>query len=619
MKHLVQALYYWLAATSSEAPFGKNVISCSGNTIQLDTESAAIAAATATNNNNDNNNSILQVGQIFIQVDPDPNTVCSDECSVLFREIVEELGNGRYSTRLATFEQVFPEETYDSSYAQTEIESILPDVCSSSSSSSSSLEQQEEDTTPTMMSRNRRRYLQNETADARKHDEKDKDDDHYDDDYYPEKKTRFEQFWDATSEFIYNIYCVIRNLDCQPYDSEISDDKYAFPDDPDDFDRVRRASRRTSRQRRQLRGVGRRSLQMSADPDAVGSTSSTSTSTTVSSSGYTTMEPLSTVAPMSSTVSPISPTVSPMSDYERPGAEGEAPEITITSSGLPEITITSNGGSEVSTNTEDHKDYDDDDEKKGDNKDKDEDDDHPTDDFFDDDDSFTDNTGNFWDLLDAVFGYVEDLVCIFKECDHEVPYDDYYYDDHDKDKDKHMMARKLMVFDDPATLIAESTSWLASLLYEVAASKKDDVSSPQVNGCGFEGQYLVGDSCRASMNDWFALPSTVDGQDTTYTWQLDAACYQQDYCYASSTLEQTTCDEQFYKKLMQACSETASGGNFVDQLTLANGAALSTVDLYEHCPLISILLYSKQYQNSQATYALSQEKQIFYEDSNHCN
>ena len=220
MKGMLQYLSYWLASSNKQAATRAHVVSCSATTLTLSEDSSP-----------------LQVGSIFLHVDQDSsNALCRDQCSVLFREITKAHGSGIYKTKLATFEQVYPTDMYESEYADMAIESMLP-TCASGEEHEPNSHHLES----TMVARRSRRRQLGAVQDefdawyARKkdNDETDdhKEDDFYDDDWVYEKDNCF-KFWDATKEFVFDMYCIIRNLDCDPYDpnpggDDDHDDKYS--------------------------------------------------------------------------------------------------------------------------------------------------------------------------------------------------------------------------------------------------------------------------------------------------------------------------------------------------------------------------------------------------------
>jgi len=247
---------------------------------------------------------------------------------------------------------------------------------------------------------------------------------------------------------------------------------------------------------------------------------------------------------------------------------------------------------------------------------------HPSDDYLDDDrndDGLTSNE-SFWKTLDAVFGYFEKLYCLVADC---APEEIDPYPDDSKDEDKKKYTRALST---------SNQSWW-SIIVGSGSSANDALVVPssmeewlQLSGDGtcpftdcngvdspsqcFEGQHVVGKTCRDTLNDWFKVPAPEE--DHVMSWQLDMACYNQDYCYASNVFGQTACDEQFYKSLLQACPSTGS-----QSLTLSRNAPLATTDLYEQCSLVSILLYSKVHHQDYDAYELTQDMQSMFE-SNDC-
>ena len=564
--YLAKSLYHWLAATASPSDAG--VLSCSDTTVQL----AASAAAS------------VKVGHILIQTDASPssnNNINCDPCSSLFREITADLGDGRFLTEQATFGQVFPPETYDISYANQAVESLLPG-CDIVLEDGISLD----------MARSLQGDNQTD-AGQRKHDEDD-DDDHYDDDQV-DKKEGWEAFCDATKEFFYDMWCIIRNLDCAPYDAGINDDDWHPVDDdyPQDDDHKTGSSkdhRVLAAAPTRVRGLkgAKRSLQEEEEVNDLGAVVEEED---VSEAGATT-----------TTI-----------NFETGGITTE------TSS-----SSSSAAQAESTVDAESHK-------ETGSSKDHPDDDAWDDDDFFDDDDDHVDDEANFWKILDAIGGYIERIVCIFKDC----PQLEHYEDDDYKssDKDKHRM----LEFFDPSTLIDETSAWLNQVIYgEIKTSLStiptttDEWLALQENGncpytkcrgveeptqCFVTPEQSVAKSCRASLDNWFALPSTT-GQDTTamiQSWDLDAVCSGQDYCYASNVFEQTDCDEQFYKSLLQACPSTADSSS---NMMMSRDAPLATSDLYEHCSLVSILLYSQAQQKSQIVYDMTRDNQNVFEAQN---
>lgn len=215
MVQFAGTLLSWLVATGQTAA-GPTVLSCSDSSV-------AIADGS------------LAVGDIFIHVDADSTKLCRDDCRALFREILSDEGNGVYKTAPASFEQVLPAETYDDSQRNVSVESMLPS-CSGE-----------------VVKDDRRLFFGNlfgatESApaeidpatvealvedEARKHDEDD-DDKYKDDDKEVEKKEGCRAFLDATKKFIFDMYCIIRALDCTEYnpgEDDVYHDDYHYEDD----------------------------------------------------------------------------------------------------------------------------------------------------------------------------------------------------------------------------------------------------------------------------------------------------------------------------------------------------------------------------------------------------
>jgi hypothetical protein len=241
MVQFARSLLSWLAASQTPSA-GPSVRSCSDSFITTADGS-------------------LQVGEIFILVEADNSKLCRDDCSVLFREILSDEGNGVYRTAPASFSQVFPAETYDSSYHDTAVESILPSC-------------NDEALRETKIAR---RFLEDA---ARKHDtiSKEDDDKHVeDDDDYQYKKSSCEEFYDATKKFIFDMYCIIRSLECTDYDPTHDDVYYADDDvytkDSKDYRRrLQEAPSKTSRGMRGVKGRSSRRLEEPApDPEGVSS------------------------------------------------------------------------------------------------------------------------------------------------------------------------------------------------------------------------------------------------------------------------------------------------------------------------------------------------------------
>lgn len=569
MVQLVRSLLSWLAATGVEStPAGPSVLACSDSGIVVEGS--------------------LRVGDIFVRVDTtsSSNTPCLDDCNVLFREILSDEGEGVYKTAPASFSQVFPPETYDAAHKNVAVESILPSC--PKHKKGKELQMAHHGVTETQMTRRSLIFgwgsegeaeeatsLQEQALDimdvgvTRLSDENERKKD-YDDDYYSKSKEDDDDhtasydkpyknecaaFFDATKKFVYDVYCVIRQLECTPYHPG-TDDHYDDDDDHyDDDDSKSKDKSKDKHARRKLQKLDGRSLQGS---------------TTVN------ME-----------------AVEDDDDDHKSDSKSKSK-------------------SSSDSKSSDHKD-----------------DDLYDDDFFDDD-YHPDNSGaNFWMLLDAACNYVASIWEIFggdKKDDGKNSYeDDKYYDDYyskDSSKDKHMRTRRHL---DTTDDVDTDYSWWSQLfvshkpqesnlaeqvpalledwlvLEDAAASCPFTKCSGVANAeqCFAQGQHLVGDACRESLEQWDVLSS----------WnEMDSACQGQDYCYASNVFGQTQCDKQFYSSLMQACGT-------VTVTTLSSHAPITTGDLSQHCPLVSVLLYSQMQSKSEDVYKAAQESQSMFEST----
>ena len=438
MRHLAKTLYYWLA-TSEKTSASAGILSCSENAITLSRSSA------------------LQKGEIFVHVQQEQLCKSSD-CSVLFREILDEDEEGVFPTRPATFSQVFPPDTFHAELADVSIESVLPPCAEMEEVGIATTSSREEENGELSVMAARRslqapaaapaavpvetpstlpvsntvtaRSAPEDASIARgkdKYEDDDKyyhdddkyyydDDKHYydDDRYHPPEEPKRRQFLNAVKKLLYDLYCIIRNLQCEEWNPGQEDvaataapTNYETGNSKDDKN-YRRMS--NSLPKRKIRG-GVRGLQADISFSDTDITTASSSSSTVP-----------------STVTINTPDGGSVTKISGGGFEGSSTTTT----------AATKGGKSKSKDDEDDE-----------AEEVEATDDVTGDDFFDDD-LAADDGGNFRAFIDTIFEFGRTVWCIFRPCIDDTTttttngqvnngYDDDGYNTGDsKDKEKHV-------------------------------------------------------------------------------------------------------------------------------------------------------------------------------------